>query len=62
MMKQLYYISAGKPQKMVKPILWTLLANVVNMLPFAGLLLMVVSTIYAYYNGAQDSLHAKAQR
>ncbi|MFJ6208879.1 ABC transporter ATP-binding protein [Lysinibacillus sp. NPDC092081] len=56
MIKQMYYITTGNPQKMLKSILWTLSANVINMLPF-GSLLLVVSTIYAYYSGEQESLN-----
>ncbi|MCW9133622.1 ABC transporter ATP-binding protein/permease [Bacillus paramycoides] len=56
MIKQLYYITAGDPRKMLKSILWTVLANLANMFPF-GCLALAVSTIYAYYRGEQESLH-----
>ncbi len=41
-------ITAGDPKKMGKPILWTALANLFNMLPF-GLTALVISLIYQYY-------------
>lgn len=56
MTKQLRYITAGNPRKMMKPILWTVLANMANMFPF-GCLALAVSTIYAYYSGEQPFLN-----
>lgn len=56
MTKQLRYITAGNPRKMMKPILWTVLANMANMFPF-GCLALAVNTIYAYYSGEQPFLH-----
>ncbi|MCM3293285.1 ABC transporter ATP-binding protein/permease [Paenibacillus sp. MER 180] len=56
MMKQLYCITAGNPRKMLKPILWTMLANLANMFPF-GCLALAISTIYAYYSGEQGLLN-----
>lgn len=56
MIKQLYFITAGNPRKMMKPILWTVFANMANMFPF-GCLALAVSTIYAYYSGELQFLH-----
>jgi ATP-binding cassette, subfamily B, bacterial IrtB/YbtQ len=55
MIKQLYYITAGNPRKMLKPILWTLLSNLTNMLPFSCMTL-AVSIIYNYYRGEYEFL------
>ncbi|QDX95827.1 ABC transporter ATP-binding protein [Brevibacillus laterosporus] len=56
MMKQLRNITAGDPQKMLKPILWAVLANLVNIFPF-GCMAAAVSMIYAYYSKEQSSLN-----
>nr|WP_181460703.1 ABC transporter ATP-binding protein [Brevibacillus laterosporus] len=55
-MKQLRNITAGDPQKMLKPILWAVLANLVNIFPF-GCMAAAVSMIYAYYSKEQSSLN-----
>lgn len=44
----LYNITAGNPKKMIKPIVFTACANLVNMLPFI-LTAWVISLIYHYY-------------
>ncbi|MBA4533110.1 ABC transporter ATP-binding protein [Brevibacillus halotolerans] len=54
--EQLYNITAGEPKKIWKPILWTVLANLVNIFPF-GCLAAAVSMIYAYYATGQSSLN-----
>lgn len=54
--EQLYNITAGEPKKIWKPILWTVLANLVNIFPF-GCLAAAVSMIYAYYSTGQSSLN-----
>jgi ATP-binding cassette subfamily B protein len=56
MIKKLYYISAGNPKKMLKPILWAVLANLSNMLPF-GLLAVAVKAIYEYYSSPSGSIN-----
>ncbi|TPG71480.1 ABC transporter ATP-binding protein [Brevibacillus laterosporus] len=56
MMKRLRNITAGDPQKMLKPILWAVLANLVNIFPF-GCMAAAVSMIYAYYSKEQSSLN-----
>nr|WP_187351598.1 ABC transporter ATP-binding protein [Brevibacillus laterosporus] len=55
-MKRLRNITAGDPQKMLKPILWAVLANLVNIFPF-GCMAAAVSMIYAYYSKEQSSLN-----
>ncbi|MFS0820727.1 ABC transporter ATP-binding protein [Bacillus sp. 1P02SD] len=59
MIKQLYYITAGNPRKMLKSILWTLLANMANMFPY-GCLALAVSVIYTYHSGEQQFLHTQS--
>ncbi|WP_176489461.1 ABC transporter ATP-binding protein [Brevibacillus laterosporus] len=54
--EQLYNITAGEPKKIWKPILWAVLANLVNIFPF-GCLAAAVSMIYAYYATGQSSLN-----
>lgn len=56
MMKQLRDITAGNPKKMLKPILWAVLANLANMFPF-GFLAMVVGMIYVYYSEGRAALN-----
>ena len=41
----LYCITAGNPKKVIKPVVWTVLADLVNLFPF-GLLTLAVSSIY----------------
>lgn len=55
MRNMLYNITAGHPEKMAKPIIWAVLANLANMLPF-GCLAWAVSLVYAYYAGEQAVL------
>ncbi|MEJ8547863.1 ABC transporter ATP-binding protein [Brevibacillus borstelensis] len=55
-MEQLRNITAGDPQKMFKPILWTVVANLANMLPFACMA-AAVSMLYAYYAKEQPALN-----
>jgi ATP-binding cassette subfamily B protein len=47
-MKLFYNITAGNPGKLVKPILWTVVANLINILPFA-LAVAAIQMIYTYY-------------
>ena len=54
--EQLYNITTGEPKKIWKPILWSVLANLVNIFPF-GCLAAAVSMIYAYYATGQSSLN-----
>lgn len=56
MMKRLNDITAGNPKKMLKPILWAVLANMANLFPL-GLMTVVVSMIYAFYAGRQPVLN-----
>ncbi|MDR0730667.1 MAG: ABC transporter ATP-binding protein/permease [Treponema sp.] len=54
MFKKLYYISAGQPKRLFKPILAALIADLCQMFPF-GFAALVVGRLYAYYaanNGA----------
>ncbi|MBD2866957.1 ABC transporter ATP-binding protein [Paenibacillus arenilitoris] len=47
-MERLRHITAGRPETMRRPIVWTALANIDNMIPFACLS-AAVSILYAYY-------------
>lgn len=47
-MKLLNNITAGKPKKLIKPILWTVLSNIVSILPF-GLIVAAIQIIYSYF-------------
>lgn len=53
MIELLRYVTAGNPKKMVKPILWSVLANLANIFPF-GCLTLAVSMIYSYYSNHQQ--------
>ncbi len=55
MMNTLRYITAGNPRKMLKPILWTVFANLANLFPF-GCVAAAVSMIYAYYSAERPAL------
>ncbi|MBM7107262.1 ABC transporter ATP-binding protein [Brevibacillus laterosporus] len=57
--EQLRNITAGEPKKIWKPILWAVLANLVNMFPF-GCMAAAVSMIYAYYSTEQSSLNMQS--
>ncbi|MBG9789741.1 ABC transporter ATP-binding protein/permease [Brevibacillus laterosporus] len=59
MKEQLRNITAGEPKKIWKPILWAVLANLVNMFPF-GCMAAAVSMIYAYYSTEQSSLNMQS--
>ncbi|MDR2786327.1 MAG: ABC transporter ATP-binding protein/permease [Treponema sp.] len=48
MIKKLYYISAGQPKRLVKPIIAALIADLCQIFPF-GLAALVVSKLYTYY-------------
>ena len=54
----LYCITAGNPKKLIKPVVWTVLADLVNLFPF-GCLTLVVSSIYLYFGGTSDTLNTK---
>lgn len=54
----LYCITAGHPKKLIKPVVWTVLADLVNLFPFA-LLTLAVSSIYLYFGGHTASLDIK---
>lgn len=51
----LYCITAGNPRKVIKPVVWTVLADLVNLFPF-GLLTLAVGSIYLYFGGTLESL------
>ncbi len=40
----LYCITAGNPKKLIKPVVWTVLADLVNLFPFGCLTLVVRRT------------------
>ena len=50
--------TAGNPKKLIKPVVWTVLADLVNLFPF-GCLTLVVSSIYLYFGGTSDTLNTK---
>ena len=54
----LYCITAGNPKKVIKPVVWTVLADLVNLFPF-GLLTLAVSSIYLYFGGALENLNIR---
>lgn len=54
----LYCITAGNPKKIIKPVMWTVLADLVNLFPF-GLLTLAVSSIYLYFGGRLGSLDVR---
>ncbi|MBU7317008.1 ABC transporter ATP-binding protein [Paenibacillus oleatilyticus] len=58
-MNDLRHITAGHPGKMLKPILWTVFANLVNLFPF-GCVAAAVSMIYAYYSKEQPALDVQS--
>ncbi|MCG7409846.1 ABC transporter ATP-binding protein/permease [Paenibacillus sp. ACRRX] len=56
MLSKLRNITAGHPEKMIKPILWSILSSLIHMLPF-GCMAFVVGTIYVYYAEKQTTLN-----
>jgi ATP-binding cassette subfamily B protein len=48
MIKKLYYISAGQPRRLVKPIIAAALADLCQIFPF-GFAAMIVSILYGFY-------------
>ena len=54
----LYCSTAGNPKKIIKPVMWTVLADLVNLFPF-GLLTLAVSSIYLYFGGTLGSLDVR---
>lgn len=54
----LYCITAGNPKKVIKPVVWTVLADLVNLFPF-GLLTLAVSSIYLYFGGTSDNIDVR---
>ncbi|XID90431.1 ABC transporter ATP-binding protein [Paenibacillaceae bacterium WGS1546] len=56
MMERLRHITAGRPETMLRPVVWTVLANIANMIPF-GCLTVAVSILYSYYADPQEPLN-----
>ncbi|HMM23107.1 MAG TPA: ABC transporter ATP-binding protein [Selenomonadales bacterium] len=56
MIKKLRDITAGNPQKMLKPILWAIVANLAAMVPF-GCMVMAVVLIYGFHAKEQPVLN-----
>lgn len=56
--KQLHNITAGEPKKMLKPILWAILANLAAIFPF-GCMAAAVGMMYAYYAQETPSLNVQ---
>lgn len=50
MMKALHNITAGQTKKLVKPVVWMSIVNLVNMIPFV-LIAVIVHLIFDYYSG-----------
>lgn len=55
MMKRLHAITAGNPGKMLKPIIWTVLANLANLFPF-GCMTLAVRMIYESFADGNTAL------
>lgn len=55
MMSKLHSITAGNSGKLLKPILWSVCANLANILPF-GCLAFAVSMVYSYYAQERQTL------
>jgi ATP-binding cassette subfamily B protein len=53
MIKKLYYISAGQPKRLAKPIIAALIADLCQIFPF-GFVTLVVSRLYAYYTASSS--------
>jgi len=54
----IYCITVGNPKKVVKPVVWTVLVNLINLFPF-GLLTLAVSSINSFFGGTLDNLDIK---
>lgn len=50
----IYCVTAGNPKKLVKPVVWTVLANLLNLFPF-GLLTLAVIGIYLQFGGTMGT-------
>ncbi|MBY9080399.1 ABC transporter ATP-binding protein [Paenibacillus sp. HN-1] len=59
MIKRLHAITAGNPRKMLKPIIWAILANMANLFPF-GCMTLAVSMIYTSFAEGDSSLPMKS--
>ncbi|WMJ82228.1 ABC transporter ATP-binding protein [Clostridium sp. MB40-C1] len=57
-MKNFYYITGGKPKKLIKPVGFTILANIINMLPF-GLSILAIQLIFEPFVNSGVSLNTK---
>jgi ATP-binding cassette subfamily B protein len=49
MIEALYHISVGETKKLVKPVIWMSIVNLVNMIPFI-LIAVIVHLIFEYYS------------
>lgn len=58
-MKLFYNITAGNPRKLIKPVTWTIVSNIINILPFA-LVVAVIQVIYAYHAAPGAALNLSA--
>ena len=54
----IYCITAGNPKKMMKPVVWTVFANLVNLFPF-GLLTLAITSIYQFWGGTSETFKVK---
>lgn len=55
MMKVLHNISVGETKKLIKPVVWMSVVNLVNMIPFI-LIAVIVYFIFVYYSGGAVEL------
>lgn len=54
----LYCITVGNPDRLIKPVVWTVFADLINLFPFA-LLTIAVSIIYEYFGGTLEEFDVK---
>lgn len=54
----IYCVTAGNPKKIIKPIVWTVFADLVNLFPFV-LLTLAVKIIFDYFSDTTEKLNEK---
>ena len=55
-MKFLYTITAGNPKNMIKPVLWEVATEIINMIPFACITI-IINIIYEYHAKERQELN-----
>lgn len=58
MMERLRYITAGRPENILRPIVWTVLANIAYMMPFSCLT-AAVAMLYSHYANLLEPLNIR---